>query len=413
MNGERIREAFQKALETGVSPVTTTPWPESSDFAILSREHDVQINSAALDELVSILRAEPPFDALEQSFIWGALSGGSISIDLSSLAKTLLARCLKVGNVDSVLAEFSKVVESNEAMAAVAIALPGIEVSRRIDLGGQVSLVPLDDLPASIGRAAARGQSMFSSLPREVTSKSALVTEVTVRPLLSKKIDEKAVQRAVEQLANRTKEVAGTLTDACNCMGLACQSFPPYPYIRWAVYLEAGAVFESCSGSYMTYTVDASAHAQKDIDLQMAQDLCHAFFSLDATYRVHALRIPLARLSRARQWNSALVDKAIDLGIAVEALLLHDIGGSGELAYRLRTRAAWLMGSSPESRRDISDLMKKLYELRSDAVHKGYVDETPDNAQTLNSGIRECAALIKTVIERKNRIEWESLVLGS
>jgi hypothetical protein len=97
----------------------------------------------------------------------------------------------------------------------------------------------------------------------------------------------------------------------------------------------------------------------------------------------------------------------------LEALLLHDQDGTSELAFRLRTRAAWLIGTDAEARRKTSHLLNKLYGLRSSAVHRGYVAETPDNAQLLDRGIQECAALIRAVIERRDVIEWESLVLGA
>ncbi len=66
-------------------------------------------------------------------------------------------------------------------------------------------------------------------------------------------------------------------------------------------------------------------------------------------------------------------DQAIDLGIALEALLLHELGKEdrGELRYRLSLRGAWLGGGDEQERAEIQRTLKAVYDLRSRAVHAG------------------------------------------
>ena len=55
------------------------------------------------------------------------------------------------------------------------------------------------------------------------------------------------------------------------------------------------------------------------------------------------LRIPLDQLDKAAH-DRDFTDRSIDLGIALEAHLLHDLGKEdrGELSFRLSLRGAWL-----------------------------------------------------------------------
>ena len=68
-----------------------------------------------------------------------------------------------------------------------------------------------------------------------------------------------------------------------------------------------------------------------------------------------------------------LADISIDLGIALEALLLHEQNkkNRGELRFRLGLRGAWLVGSDGNERAEILKLLREVYDLRSIAVHSG------------------------------------------
>jgi hypothetical protein len=88
------------------------------------------------------------------------------------------------------------------------------------------------------------------------------------------------------------------------------------------------------------------------------------------------LRIALDRLALALR-ESGVVDKAIDLAIGLEAMLLHQMGKTdrGELKYRASMRAATFLGGSRETRMETFNLLKAAYDLRSAAVHTGSLAE--------------------------------------
>jgi hypothetical protein len=53
-------------------------------------------------------------------------------------------------------------------------------------------------------------------------------------------------------------------------------------------------------------------------------------------------------------------------------------------------RGAWLAGADESERTEIQKTLKKVYTLRSKAVHVGSVDETEENADTISRGLALC-----------------------
>jgi Apea-like HEPN len=104
-------------------------------------------------------------------------------------------------------------------------------------------------------------------------------------------------------------------------------------------------------------------------------------------------------------------NKAIDGAICLEALLLGD--GQGELTYRLRLRAAILLGDNLEKRNKISQDIKRFYNLRSDAVHGNTVDAHKLTQQHKDAaqGIEICWEALKAIVylEKKYAPEWDLL----
>jgi hypothetical protein len=76
------------------------------------------------------------------------------------------------------------------------------------------------------------------------------------------------------------------------------------------------------------------------------------------------LTIPLDRLNRAL--GAPLpVDCAIELGVALEALLLPDLGPNEQLSLAFRLRGAWLMGATPAERVAFARQFNDIYGRRS------------------------------------------------
>jgi hypothetical protein len=105
------------------------------------------------------------------------------------------------------------------------------------------------------------------------------------------------------------------------------------------------------------------------------------------------------------------VDRALDLGMAAEIVLMHDQSRSNtEITYKIASRAAWLLGSDADERTKVFEQVKQLYAARSTAVHSGVLSSKSkidlDVADALVSHV------IRAILERGSFPDWMSLTMG-
>lgn len=126
-----------------------------------------------------------------------------------------------------------------------------------------------------------------------------------------------------------------------------------------------------------------------------------------------ALHVAIDRLGKARGLSSN-VDKALDLGMALEIALMHENGnsggGSGEITYKLSSRAAWLLGKNPEERTQVFEKAKKIYGHRSAAAHSGRLKNESDflslDAHAFTTRI------LREILQRGSFPVWHHLIFG-
>jgi hypothetical protein len=149
---------------------------------------------------------------------------------------------------------------------------------------------------------------------------------------------------------------------------------------------------------------------------QAAQVLYESFRGLSRQAK-DRMRLPMSRLNAAlrRRENT---DTAIDLGIALESMLLGKV--DTDKRYQAAIRCSFLLGENPDAKHRLHDLASELYNLRNKAVHRGALK--PDDLvwlkgqelhKVLEEGSQLIARMIKRFIDNKAREpDWNSLVLG-
>jgi len=153
-----------------------------------------------------------------------------------------------------------------------------------------------------------------------------------------------------------------------------------------------------------------SVQALYSRDLEVARELFASFKRMAQKDR-DRLRIALHRLNLSLR-KVRPVDRAIDLGICLEALFLGDMGsGSGELKFRMRVRAARYLRSDPDGRQTAFDLVGKLYDLRSEAVHAGRLKDegSAHTTELLKEGSDLAASALQRMI-REGFPDWQKVI---
>jgi hypothetical protein len=128
------------------------------------------------------------------------------------------------------------------------------------------------------------------------------------------------------------------------------------------------------------------------------------------------LRVALSRLNQASRRNND-VDKALDLGIALEVVLLHELQPDrGELSFRIALRGATFVGGTHVDRVANMRLLKDAYGVRSGAAHSGKVPAQTRGRPTvevLKDVSQLCAVIARRLIERGSFPDWDvDFVLG-
>jgi len=125
---------------------------------------------------------------------------------------------------------------------------------------------------------------------------------------------------------------------------------------------------------------------------------------------VDSLARAIDRLGRSRLAKNP-VDQALDLGMAAEIALMHGRGSSNAgIAFKIGTRAAWLLGSDSADRAIIFSDIRKLYDARSKAVHSGVLTSMSHVELYLADAL--VTRILRGIVERGAFPDWDLLVLG-
>ncbi len=403
MDSDLLIKAINKAIRGGA---TTAPREDAlgEDVSYLRTQTDVGIEPAVFEAYVTDLKADADMAAFDGTFA-NVPHGGGVSVGVPNIARLLLARAIATKDVTGTVARFVSFVADNAAKATAIMAVSGVKATVPIKLGPDVSLIPVTALPPSPQRGMALGQSALSPFKRRFPIPSALTTGFMFRPVFYRpKKPQPAEEMGAHIPTTSAQSLLGEAFDLLSVLGI-------YPNFRmfW-VQPDDWLMSAGMTGGWQ-YSSEEHFGPEVGVPAKEAEALGAAYFSLDPEKRGKMLRIPLDRLGRAGR-EQDFADRAIDLGIALESLLLHDIEDHGELSFRLSLRGAWLIGSNDTERLKIQTSLKKLYDLRSRAVHSGFVERNANTENTISRATEICRTLIQRLIDLKCKIDWQKAVVG-
>jgi hypothetical protein len=403
-----IEAAIEKAIRGGA--VVARPIPlisPDSEINLVRARTDVDVEPQALDDFVVNLHRDPQMKRLNSAFTT-VPTGGGASTNLNSIGRLLLARALASGDVRGTVENFCNYVEKNAAPMKAAMAVSGVRTAGEIRLGSDVQLVPITSLPPSLPRGEALGQPIFpkSVVPPDRRAVSAaLVTGLDFGPIFYWPYEG---GRPSETAHERVRSAWQLLDEARTLLSLL--GINAAMRIFW-IFPEDPLMGTGTEAGWLTNREFVDPEEDVEADVEEAEGLAAAYFRMDHARRQETLHIPISRLDRAVRGND-LVDRAVDLGIALEALLLHGLNDQTELKFRLSLRGAWLCGKNATERAEIQEILGEVYKLRSKAVHTGKIGRTEKNQDTLERGVGLCKRLIRKMIDEGGWVNWDTLVLG-
>ena len=153
--------------------------------------------------------------------------------------------------------------------------------------------------------------------------------------------------------------------------------------------------------------------AQRMLDLSEAQ-LTGTLAALKVLKDSHKTRIAVSRWVKSKDSSEHLVDRFIDLRIALESLYLRNIGNEkyrGEMRFRLSLTGAWHLGSDRKERKKVRKNLLEAYDAASKAVHSGDL-ENSKYPLPLSTAQDLCRRGILKLLKEGSPSDWGDLILG-
>ncbi len=186
--------------------------------------------------------------------------------------------------------------------------------------------------------------------------------------------------------------------------------FPAYETAYCAPHVPLG-IFGGAGGGAPAYDTVPNLPCPFDAEgARVLSALLPSFQKMSSKNRAK-LKSVLRRLGLAKAKRDPS-DSALDLGIAVEMMLLGE-NGDQPLSHTLRARGAWLIGDTAQERHQCFNTLRDIYIARSQVAHSGRLK----NNERLSDDCYNLASQIaRELVFRNGPLsfdEWQMVTLGN
>lgn len=381
------------------------------------------------DQLLSLLKDSAEIARFDNSVFRCGYQYSSVSLD--SLMNWLLKTAMEQPNngADAV-ALLHRFLSSDCTPTLQIVLMQGIGLVKPVQLSNTLHLVPAHEVPSSEFRRELdqrRNRLNYddgfvkapweSFLTQNTWPSAALVRHIasqgTLFPQGPPEDMGKHIPPFVDPSPDEIEDVVALIT--------LFASSSPVRLCEW-MELEDGVPLKGYLGGFLGQHLYEALNRQMMLltedDLNTLPELLDKFGKLPPKLR-RMLRLSLTRLASSRRRHT-LTDRAIDLGIAFEPLLLGEQKSDDGIAFPFRLRGAYLLGAAEvERRKHYMKLLNDLYTLRSRAVHGSELLTDKEKRAgkflplaILEEGTAACVEAIRKLIDLGDVPDWNELILG-
>ncbi|NPV01109.1 MAG: hypothetical protein HPY53_06985 [Brevinematales bacterium] len=193
--------------------------------------------------------------------------------------------------------------------------------------------------------------------------------------------------------------------------GVSCIPYISIPYIKLTTFpgIFSGTI---CNQSFHDVIGRSNTLINSD-QISSINEMIDAFDKLNPNEKTRFQNI-LNRLARSKR-QEKIDDKILDLGIALEMMLLNDNEQNTQLALSFRLRGAWLLSKLDIARKESYNILKKIYEYRCQVAHngilcKGKIEEIKKVKENFPH-YQAIAELICRYLIKNNITNWNDVIL--
>jgi hypothetical protein len=393
--------------------------PQSPAYkaAAAKRYHDGGIDKGWLaldlsDTLESLIASQGEFANQPARML--RCGSGAGRVDASSAARSLLYAALDGESPTAVVQAFAEVLAMTKASGSLCLALWGITTPSAVQLPNDVTLMPFDSLPSSREKETVDSE-FREGWPRRIFQKldkpqSALTKKLVMDPLFS----DVSGDELFSEFFSASAELSATAL-ALTAIGPSA----PIQAISWYAFDDARIKLVSHGSGLQIPFLEILPMPFLPItalDQSKVAAIVPAIVNLKGRSRAK-VDTALTRLNRAIRRHTT-ADKAIDLAIAFESLLVDD---AGENTFKVHTRTGLIAQGSESQKLRARAVTKALYKLRSQAAHQGECTdrvstgsgEKEKSADIVGEAVKLCAELICEVAKRLGLPDWTLCDLDS
>ncbi|MCY4616201.1 MAG: HEPN domain-containing protein [Chloroflexi bacterium] len=367
------------------------------------------------DQIVGVIRSslsEHVHEDRVQCGIYGVFGGFGNGFPLNYVLKNLLRITIAHGPSAAARSFYDATRSEHIAYQHVGL-LSGVRTDRELHVSHGIRIVPL---PSSTAELPPMLPDMVDIPTIQLLGRALVVVDATVSPAL---INPEQIRTfddadAVFETSLVSDELPHfNLSRFCDALSLACGS-SVRPAAEWN-YMSEDHILNLRAGSGgMSYRpAELYDRGSSPLSQRNVRDAVSILQDRDSlpSETASKLDVPISRWVRAKGAGDQ-VGAFIDLGIALESIYLSDIGSGSELGFRLGIRAAWYLGKDLDERSSIMDDLRKIYDLRSRAVHTGTLPSDASIAELRARAEQLCLDSIRRVVSAGRFPDWASTVLG-
>ena len=286
----------------------------------------------------------------------------------------------------------------------------GLEVDEPINLYNGVKILPVQDMPISRDKELYLRHEFNVPHHANLKPRAAITYICDVKKSVSSQgvmdVEEDKKFWEINRLLYDISFVLNAI-DAISCIPFYSTSYslPEIPM----------GLFGSSGGGSPLYDLYGH-HLSKLQNLKTPEinQLIKAFSLLESNEKKRIERV-LFRLSQAKR-GIQIEDKMLDLGIALEMLLLDDNKNNDQLSLSFRIRGSWLIGKNVEERKLIYKKLQSIYNYRSQVAHSGILCKNNptkiDEIRKIFPDYADLAGMIIRKIINDGRPKWSNIILG-
>lgn len=370
----------------------------AAELAEIHRAHEYsEWRSEAAPRITEALSRVDPFRAYGTNWIFTGDGGGALVV--GRIGEWAIDRLLEKRTPEEIVSLFEAEVARNAATYEDVSPILGIEIAEPCELSAGISIVP-----ASADILNPRDYRWRHAWPAMPTDTGYLVQTYTVTPAFEPRVG-RETEFAGPSDTVPTSSVRDAVRRRCR---LACiLGSSAGVALPVSVILSDRSAALAVGGGTSGRPFDPQPLVAFPADINTIR---RTFDQLKDFPEDDALARAVDRLGRSRLAVHA-VDRALDLGMAAEIILMHDLGTSNtEITYKIAGRAAWLLGCDATERAAIFDQIRHLYQARSQAVHSGAL--STKSKVDLDAADQLVAHAARAILDRGRFPDWLALTMG-